>query len=262
MTYEIAVADPAKNITILVLTPVENREEAARQLLAEASLKAEQVGFVMPPRSPQGLWRLEMMGGEFCGNAARSFGLFVARKTGLSGKAEVIIEISGMKEPLSARVHVEEGTAEVRIPKPLSKDILYFQGQPAPIYCFNGIVHVIAPDIPPDKKNFFAIKRLIEQKNYPPQALGVMFYDQAKGFMIPGVYVYATDSLIFESSCGSGSAALGIWLHENLYEGTAYANIAQPGGTIEVAVTKRNGGVCTVSIGGAVALGKPYTLSI
>jgi diaminopimelate epimerase len=95
MGYEIVIADPAKNITVLTLTPVppEERARVAGALLNDPSLKAEQVGFVIPPPHGAPLWRgstlwsLEMMGGEFCGNAARSFGLYVARRTGLAGKA-------------------------------------------------------------------------------------------------------------------------------------------------------------------------------
>ncbi|MDR2535861.1 MAG: hypothetical protein LBD29_07515 [Treponema sp.] len=262
MTFEIVVADPAKNITLLVLNPVENRAEAAKLLLAEQSLHAEQVGFVIPPKTLQGLWRLEMMGGEFCGNGARSFGLFVARTIGLSGNAEVTIEVSGMKEPLPVRLQVEKGTAEVRIPKPLSQDALNFQGQSLPAYRFDGITHLIAPGIPPEEQTFFMIKRVFETRFPFPQALGVLFFDQAARFMVPAVYVYHTDSLIFESSCGSGSAALGLWLEESRYEGESRVAVPQPGGIIEVQTVKKGGAVLTVAIGGTVALEEPRLVRI
>jgi diaminopimelate epimerase len=138
MGYEIVIADPAKNITVFVLTPVPQAEraEVARALLADPSLKAEQVGFVLPPsqgaplvggvtlRRASPLWRLEMMGGEFCGNAARSFGLYVARRTGLSGQVFLEVEISGARTPVKVWVDVEQGLAEASMPPALEEGIL------------------------------------------------------------------------------------------------------------------------------------------
>jgi diaminopimelate epimerase len=260
-TIEIIIADPAKNITIFVLSPVEDRAETAKRILADRSLGAEQVGFVIPPKSPEDLWRLEMMGGEFCGNAARSFGLWAARNAGLSGPAEVPIGISGLASPLGTRVHAEKGIAEVAIPGPYRQEVLDFQGQTLRAYRFDGITHVIAP-IPPDEKTFFGIKKEFEKKFGQDKALGVMFYDQSKGFMVPGVYVYGTNSLIFESSCGSGSGALGIWLSEDLPAGEASWNIAQPGGCIETRVLKKQGLVREVFIGGRVTLSEPMRIGV
>lgn len=256
MKYEIIVADPAKNITLLVLNPVKNPREAAKLLLAEPSFRAEQVGFVIPPKTSEGLWRLEMMGGEFCGNAARSFGLFVARTLGLSGNAEIPIEISGMEDPLRVAVDVEAGAAEVRIPKPIAQDALEFRRRSLPMYIFDGITHLIAPGLPPEQDLFFRIKALLETRRSPPQALGVMFYDQSANMMTPAVYVYATDSLIFESSCGSGSAAFGVWRYEALKDGEGRCSVTQPGGIIEVKVHKREGTLLGISIGGPVYLEK------
>ncbi|MCL2320286.1 MAG: hypothetical protein FWC45_09390, partial [Treponema sp.] len=93
---KILIADPAKNITVFILEPVETpaeRRALAMAILADTRLRAEQVGFVTPPSSGKAapgtgapLWRLDMAGGEFCGNAARSFGLYVARMMGLTGR--------------------------------------------------------------------------------------------------------------------------------------------------------------------------------
>lgn len=251
MGYEIIVADPAKNITIMVLNRVENRVEAARFLLADAALGAEQVGFVVPPKDLQGIWRLEMMGGEFCGNAARSFGLLVARMQGLQGNQTVTIGMSGMKEPLPVKVDLEQGTAAVRIPRPLAQTSLDLDGQSLPVYHFDGITHVIAPDLPPGKLLFYDIRNRLEGA---PDALGVMFYDTHSRIMRPAVYVYATDSLVFESSCGSGSAALAVWETRDRVEGEVRCEVVQPGGIIEVRVCKRQDVITDISIGGLVTL--------
>jgi diaminopimelate epimerase len=256
MSYEIVIADPAKNITVFVLSPVSGPEEraaAAKALLADPSLGAEQVGFVIPATDPSRLWRLEMMGGEFCGNAARSFGLYVARRQGLRGQVRVDIEISGMKTPVPVRVDVEAGLAEAAMPLPIAEETLSYRGSDLPVYVFDGITHVIAPDIKPAEPAFYEIKTLLEKgAGRHLDALGVMFWDSAAKVMTPAVYVYATESLVFESSCGSGSAALGIWLARELPDGEERLALRQPGGVIEVRVNKRDGEVTGVSIGGPV----------
>ncbi len=66
-------ADPAGNLTGFVLSPVagEGRAALAARLMArDASL--EQVAFVDEASLTGPLARMDMMGGEFCGNAARA----------------------------------------------------------------------------------------------------------------------------------------------------------------------------------------------
>jgi diaminopimelate epimerase len=72
--------------------------------------------------------------------------------------------------------------------------------------------------------------------------------------MRPAVYVYGTDSLVFESSCGSGSAALALWLTRGQGDGEEGRVIRQPGGVIEVKVRRRDGGAHGIVIGGPVGL--------
>ena len=84
MSVPIRYLDPAGNITAVVLNPVmpEQRAPLAQKILREG--RAEQVGFAVPPKLG-GECRLEMMGGEFCGNAVRSYGYLWAME---HGKAE------------------------------------------------------------------------------------------------------------------------------------------------------------------------------
>lgn len=72
MTIDYLVADPSGNTTILVLTPVAKAQHSslAAQLLALPGIEAEQVGYVS--REAGKPLRVDMMGGEFCGNASRS----------------------------------------------------------------------------------------------------------------------------------------------------------------------------------------------
>jgi diaminopimelate epimerase len=266
---EIVIADPAKNITVFVLDDPGDREgraETARRLLSDPRFKAEQVGFVLPPgagKAGRRRWRLEMMGGEFCGNAARSFGLFVAKETGLRGRARVIVEVSGADAPLTVAADTEAGTAEAEIPGPLAVDRTGPENGGFPLVIFDGIVHAIAPDTCPEEKAFLRIRAAAEKRcrelsgpegQGSPAATGVMFFDRARRFMTPAVYVAATDSLVFESSCGSGAAALAVWETRNAGSGESRMEVEQPGGIIEAAVRRKNGGITGLSIGGPVAL--------
>ncbi|MBQ8670873.1 MAG: hypothetical protein IJ508_06510, partial [Oscillospiraceae bacterium] len=73
MEVELIPVDPAQNYTLFVTSPVEAalRPRVAAALMKRQDPPAEQVAFVTA-FSP--LPRMEMMGGEFCGNASRSFG--------------------------------------------------------------------------------------------------------------------------------------------------------------------------------------------
>ncbi|MDR1352987.1 MAG: hypothetical protein LBK05_06870, partial [Treponema sp.] len=228
MKYDLLIADPAKNITAFVLnqTPPGARAALSAALLSDTALGAEQAGFVIPPGRRGNLrWRLEMMGGEFCGNAARSFGLYVAGKTGLRGRHTVLIESSGAAAPVPVRVDTETGRAEADIPGPRLITALDFEGRALTVCVFEGITHVLAPGLEPDRESFFAIKAAFERNAAVlPGAFGVLFAgpplaraggsasfpDGADDAITPAVYVYGTDSLVFESSCGSGSAALAV----------------------------------------------------
>jgi diaminopimelate epimerase len=257
MEYEIIRADPAGNITIMVLSQVSDKDERAelvRSLLSDKKLKAEQVGFVIPPAKDGAHWRLEMMGGEFCANAARSFGLWRALEQGSSGLVETQIEISGVSDSLTVAVDTFSKEASVFMPNPLKSEDLNYTGLRFPVIFFEGIAHVIAGGLEESEATFLDIKRRFEDRFPNREALGVMFYKNDPQRIIPAVYVYGSSSLVFESSCGSGSAAIGVWLSREASNGKAVYPITQPGGVLEVSVYKEDGRLLKVSIGGKISL--------
>ena len=75
MELNILRADPAGNITVFVLDPVEKAQRAAiaEKIMAIPALKAEQVGYACTAEDDVD-GHMEMMGGEFCGNALRCAG--------------------------------------------------------------------------------------------------------------------------------------------------------------------------------------------
>ena len=67
MELNILRADPAGNITVFVLDPVEKAQRAAiaEKIMAIPALKAEQVGYACAAEDDVD-GHMEMMGGEFC----------------------------------------------------------------------------------------------------------------------------------------------------------------------------------------------------
>ena len=78
MELKIRVANPAGNVTIFVMSPAKREDYPAisRELLCMEELHGEQVGFV--EKMQDGSFHMQMMGGEFCGNATRSFGYLLS----------------------------------------------------------------------------------------------------------------------------------------------------------------------------------------
>jgi diaminopimelate epimerase len=258
MELEIVRADPAGNITIFVLSPCDAgiRAEAVRALLADTALKAEQVGFVSPPHSLNDLWTLEMMGGEFCGNASCSFGLLAARQTGVSGSASITVKVSGARQPLEVHVDTVSGNAEIEMPWPLIAEELALNSRVFPVYAFEGISHVIIEDGTADAGLARELLRKMERAaGNPPAACGFLFFDSSRNFLQPIVWVRSTDTFIAESSCGSGCAALGLWMTRGMPDIETFVDIAQPGGMISVHITKQAGCIQRLSISGKVTLG-------
>ncbi|MDR3355647.1 MAG: hypothetical protein LBO04_00455 [Spirochaetaceae bacterium] len=258
---DIVKAVPAGNITIFVLNggglDAAERARAAEIILGDKELRAEQAGFVYAPESEKGLWRLTMMGGEFCGNAARAFGLFVAREKGLRGRRKFTVEVSGAPRPVAVDVDCENGTAAAAIPPPETGGTLVFDDKTLPVYRFGGISHVIAEDTAPDRITFFKIKTLFEARLGKTDALGVMFYDTEKKIMRPAVYVYATKTLVFESSCGSGTAAFACYSFEKMNSKDTVVPVKQPGGVITARTATEEGLRKHIWIDGAVTLSEP-----
>ncbi|MBZ2172630.1 diaminopimelate epimerase [Desulfovibrio sp. DS-1] len=114
---------PGGNTTILVTDPVPAplRAAVAAELMGEHHVHAEQVGFVTLAGAYP---RIDMMGGEFCGNACRSLAALLALKrvlhVGPGGLMSGAIASSGVSGTLPVRVvQTPHGPdAAVRMPLP------------------------------------------------------------------------------------------------------------------------------------------------
>ena len=155
---------------------------------------------------------LRMSGGEFCGNACMCAAALAAKKMGIDdGNFTVFVDGTG---PVKTRI--KGGRGSVEMPKPL--EIAEFQGYP--MVRFKGIDHLIVNGIPENKKHW---EQRIRQW-CSREALGIMFLNGS--VMTPLVYVKESDTLFWESSCASGTSAVGFLLDRDI-------KLKEPAGEME-----------------------------
>ncbi len=235
---------PGGNPTILVLDAVapENRAPFARALLDAQHLQAEQVGYLNLDVQPA---RLDMMGGEFCGNACRAAAAVMVREgRGLvreDGEWRGVLSVSGVERPLVVRVLSDGADCWVEMPLPEGEAV----AEVAPgigLVRVPGIAHLCLDErAHPVPADFVRIAQDLRQRFglTGEDAAGCVWYrgDAAACAIQPVVWVRSTDSTYYESGCGSGSLAVALWLGRGQNLPTA-TTVRQPsGGEIGVRVT-------------------------
>ena len=257
--YTVAVLDPAGNVTAIVCSdvPAAERARVAAQILRLPELGIEQVAFLTAPRSG-GEIRLEMMGGEFCGNALRCAGFYQALRNGAQGKSCVFAEISGADGVQPVMADTAEGTASTVMPLPLSVQPAGWADVQAARVTFAGITHFVIDCAQPDET---LVQRAIAAAP-EASAVGAIFLDRAHGSIKPVVFVRETASCVAENSCASGSVATAVVLTADFADGITEIGIGQPGGTLEVGVQRADGAATGLSIGGAVRLTQTLTVTL
>ena len=260
MELRYTVIDPTKNITLLVTTPVPRdvQPRVAAELL-QREQDAEQVGFAEGLAA--GEPRLQMMGGEFCGNATMSMAAWLHRDLPVGAECALALPVSGAPEPVPCRVtHIDGcfiGTVSMPLPERVETLSLPVCGvmQSLPVVFLPGICHVIVPAdmIRRDQaeETLRAWSELL-----PGEAMGLLLLDESQTAFTPLVYVRPTDSCVWERGCGSGSASIGAWLTQ-VRGADQCVSLRQPGGVIQV-VTQTDGGasLTSLTITGTVCLGK------
>jgi len=308
------MADPAGNRTAIVRTPVPAalRAQTAARIMEIEDLRAEQVGFEVLPHLG-GAGRLEMMGGEFCGNAARSYGYLLCterterpdkiEKTGeinenekrkktssLEKKhpfpeREILIEISGHSGLLKVDCEFPDiSFAEMPVP-----DRIDFSAEGYPLVISEGITHMILENRDPDPD---LVRTYVDRYGHGFDAFGMMFLCGDR--LTPVVYVREAGSLVYESSCGSGSLAAAWYLAQRKQKqpqsrlgssagtgldasagtehpadrrrqrgkGTFVYTFREPGGSISVRLQEDREGRLRGSMGGFVRIQKEITVQV
>lgn len=246
-------ASPSKNMTAFVTSAVEEQDyvRVANHLMSDEYISAEQVGFFVQPKNERAVLRLEMSGGEFCGNGLLSAAAYCVHKK-LTDKQSFSIEISGASDLLTCEVKQNgDGSYFAKGEMPTEYELkalsLDFSGEEivGTVVKLAGISHFIT-DYPLDVESYDSLLSLLLER-IDDMAVGIIPYEQ-KGhnqFSIrPFVWVKESGSKIFERSCGSGSYALALLMKEA--KDLKHLHIEQPGGTVMTEIADKHSIATTV----------------
>ena len=261
MTLSYQKYSPTGNVTVLVTTPVPRSMQPgiAARLLEDVG--GEQVGFIEPVTDSRCAARLQMMGGEFCGNATMSLGAMLARETGLSDGAamDLLLEVSGSADPVACHIRrageAFTGTVQMPLPTGVGETVLDTDAGAltVPLVRLPGIAHLILPaDAGLDEAQ---LRRRLPLWNdaIGADAIGALRFNADALSMDPLVWVPSAGTLVREHGCGSGTAAIGCI--QALAAGRdVEAGVRQPGGTITVRAGVEGNAITALSITGRVTL--------
>jgi diaminopimelate epimerase len=258
---------PGGNTTTLVFDGADSSRyvDIARRIMA-GQPDVEQVGFVVNPTHPTAVARLQMAGGEFCGNAARSLAYVLTQKEmyGLNpAGSEFFLEVSGTSRILAAKV--KGNNSRVAMPINSRKDAIRSIGE-LTIVELEGIAHVLVNQQPPADLMAEARRILDETGLKSLQSAGVVYWTPCReGIRItPVVWVRDVETLVAETACGSGTVCVAIAQaagHER--NGIFRLPVYQPsGGGMDALVEFKNGSLGDAFIEGPVEILEEGELTI
>ena len=244
---------PSGNPTALVIG-IENNIDTRRYINDEIIYKyngfVEQVGFVNENKNEAVLL---MAGGEFCGNATRSAIYYY-----LDGKPGIInINVLGVDLELTGGIDKENN---VWVDMPIMKsNFIRKNNDNSIIVKIPGITHLVIEysNVPKEYKNNLEEYSKIMLKKYnltKEVAAGVMYIKREKEsiYLFPYVYVKSVNTWFFETACGSGTTAVGIY-ESYITKNSINKDIIQPSKEIiSVKVENINNKIVSATISGKV----------
>lgn len=238
---------PAQNMTILITDYVDPKDykKVSTAVMSYDSLNAEQVGFIVKPTHQLSNIRIEMAGGEFCGNALLSAAAYGTYK-GICPIGSFYMDSSGVESSLRCETKSISQNRYVvtgEMPDPVAIEKFSISGSfgslEGSLVDLNGISHFVADGELELHLYDELLSELIDVTS--SEAIGIIPYRQyaSDKFEIkPFVYVRDSGSKVFERACGSGSYSLGA--HLSLNHRDRDIEVYQPGGVIHVGVGSRN----------------------
>lgn len=263
MELQFIKTSPTENMTLLIETPVPRAKhlEVAEKLIAYDSVYAEQAGYIEEPENPLAQKRLQMMAGEFCGNASLSLAAVLAeeKRLAVGEETDILLEVSGADSLVNCHMKKEEngffGKVAMPLPQNIENRVFHLQGETyeLTVVAFAGISHIIVPATLWGKGG----KEKAEQAakawaNEMPAAFGILLFDEEKGELHPLVSVENV-SLIWERGCGSGTSAIGAYLAKKERKSVSIS-LKQPGGTMGVEALYGNEKMESLFITGEVSI--------
>jgi diaminopimelate epimerase/GNAT superfamily N-acetyltransferase len=248
----IAIAYPSGNTTAVVFDQLLS---ADRKVLNNAIMdtwknngnnqpEIEQCCFISQSSDPRAIARVEMFGGEFCGNATRSAAWLITSGKDYKG----LIEVSGAARPLEFTVK----NGDVSVEMPLPNDRTLFQLVPeGTLVQLDGITQLVVADQDPRQ----LLTQLLRENKYSlasQPAVGVSSYNPSSSKAKFCVWVNEVDTIFDETACGSGTSAIGIAVTAKDQTSTMLP-VTQPSGeTITTETTYDNDKITKSTITGKV----------
>lgn len=209
---------PNENMTILIPMPIKRNMqlEVGKKLMAYGNVYAEQVGFIETAQNADA--RLQMMAGEFCGNATLSLAayLFDREYAPIGTERTYTLEVSGASGQIQCQMRKEAngyyGFMHMPLPKSIQKKEYVLDGIAYTLDTvdFGGIVHIVVPTaVWGNRANVQAERAaLCWQQSIDAEAFGILLLDEEQSKMSALVCVKGA-SLVWERGCASGTAACG-----------------------------------------------------
>lgn len=253
----IAVLYPSGNTTAVVFDDLKN---VNRQTLNQSIMSAwkgltpampsiEQCCFIILDPRPGVRAKVDMFGGEFCGNAAR-----VAVWLATNGQDQTgFIEVSGQTSPLRFEVN----GSQVRLVMPLPESRTFTQSVPEGMLVrLTGISQLVVTVPQGSQTPRQLLTDIVQTNRYnlaSQPAVGISYYDRSSRTSRFCVWVQAVDTIFDETACGSGTCAIGIAETMRLNRSVAMSIIQPSGETIQTTCVYASGTIVSSDISGEVA---------
>ena len=226
MKIQYTKINPGGNVTAIVKGRFNKSQKInINKKILKSDPEIEQVGFWYAPRVKGNDGRLEMAGGEFCGNALRSFGALLSQQ---NKKNLSRVESSGTKEVIEIRAKKNSSEIDMSL-----KGFKYINNK----CTLPGIKYVFTTEKidRDDAKKILKTSNLLKAK-----ASGVIGYKKSNtGFSIkPIVWVKDVETFFEETACGSGTMAFAFSQYTQFK--TKKLSIKQPSGAFFKTEIKSN----------------------
>lgn len=212
----LAIAYPSGNTTAVVFDDIESvdTKELNDSILktwksqSKSLPEIEQCCFAQKPHDKRAAIRIEMFGGEFCGNASRSVVWLVNKGRNSQG----FIESSGVGGLLSYQI--KDGDVKLQMPLPSTLNLTEVVNEGTLVH-LDGISHLVvtehAADNPQSPRDLLTF--LLKTNKYglsARPAVGVSYFHPNTGKAEFCVWVNTIDTIFDETACGSGTSSIGI----------------------------------------------------
>lgn len=258
MELQFVKVSPNENMTLLIESPVprEKHLTVAKALIAYGSVYAEQAGYIEEPENKAACARLQMMAGEFCGNATLSLGAYLFSKEHPETGTEknFLLEVSGAYDLINCHMKKEAdgylGQLSMPMPTKIATETYVLDSisyELETVY-LSGITHIIVPKALWGEKAREKAEHAAKawENQISEEAFGILLFDEG-GMTLEPLVCVKNASLVWERGCGSGTTALGAALATKKQDSLSLG-LKQPGGVMTIDADWKDRGLLSLTL--------------